>query len=127
MARSWTFGQKIGAGFAVIVGLAMLIAAVSVYALRTVVASKDRVVAVNAQNLIDAEKLHSAIEKKLVAGRAFLLSRDDLSLERMRAARADFATGIAHLKSQVYAEESRRLVDQIEHAEADHQAVLDRA
>lgn len=63
MARSWTFGEKVGGGFAGMVVLLILISAITVYALKTVVASKDRVIEINAQYLIDAEKLRGTIER----------------------------------------------------------------
>jgi len=56
MIRSWTFQNKVTAGFAVMVGLAALTAVVAVYALGTVVANKDRLVTVSANNLINAAK-----------------------------------------------------------------------
>jgi len=61
MARSWTFGKKIAAGFAAVVVLSILISAIAAYALKTVVASKDRVIDVNARNLVDAEKLRASM------------------------------------------------------------------
>jgi hypothetical protein len=59
MTRHWTFGQKVGAGFAVTVALAVTIGVVAVIALRSVVASKDRVIDVDAQLLIDAQALQT--------------------------------------------------------------------
>ena len=126
MTRSWTFGQKTAAGFAAIVGLAMLVAAIAIYSLKNVVASKDEVIEVNAQNLIDAQRLRAATEQKGGAGRGYLLTRDPAHREQMKAARAEFATVIAKLKAHTYTDEGKRLVDQIERAEAEHQAALDR-
>ena len=126
MARSWTFGKKIAAGFAAVVVLSMLISAIAVYALKTVVASKDRVLEVNAQNLVDAEKLRGTTERKGGAVRGYLLTREERFLDQMKSARADFAATITRLKAVANTDEDKRLVDQMERAEAEYQAAIDR-
>lgn len=127
MTRSWSFGRKVGAGFAVTVAFSVLIAAVAVYALRTVVAAKDRVIEVNARNLIDAQELEAVINGKTAASRAFLLDRSEQSLERMQEYRRNAIELLGRLRTQTYTEEGRRIVDRIERAEADHQAAIDKA
>jgi methyl-accepting chemotaxis protein len=126
MARSWTFGKKIAAGFAAVVVLSIFISAIAVYALKIVVASKDRVLEVNAQNLVEAEKIRGTTERKGGALRGYLLTREERFLEQMKSARADFAAAITRLKAVANTDEDKRLVDQIERAEAEHQAALDR-
>lgn len=126
MARSWTFGQKIAAGFAAVVVLSILISAIAAYALRTVVASKDRVIEVNAQNLVDAEKLRAITERKGGAARGYLLTRDEGFLDQMKSARTDFAETITRLKAVANTDEVTRLVDQMERSETEHQAAIDR-
>lgn len=126
MARSWTFGQKIGAGFTAVVAFSLVISAVAIVALRTVVASKDRVIATNAQNLIDAEKLHAAVERKTGALRAFFLTREDRFTDEMRAARADFSVSLTNLKSHASTDDDRRLIAEIEKDEANHQTAVER-
>ena len=76
MGRRWTFGEKLAMGFAATAILAMVMAAIAVYALNSVVASKDRVLAVNAQNLIDAARLQTAAARKAAAVRGYMLSGD---------------------------------------------------
>jgi len=76
MGRTWTFGQKLAFGFGLTVVLAMIIAGIAVYSLNRAVESKDRVIAINAQNLIDAAKLQTAAARKAAAVRAFMLSGD---------------------------------------------------
>ncbi len=44
MMTSWTFGQRVGAGFAVLVLLTVLMGITASYALNNVVRSKDRVI-----------------------------------------------------------------------------------
>ena len=126
MARSWTFGKKVAGGFAVIVTLALLIAAGAVIALKSVAEGKDRVISVDARNVILAEKLHAAAEWKASALRGYLLARDEELLETLRAARTELLQHLGALRSQAVAEEGRRVVDEIERAEAAHQAAAER-
>jgi methyl-accepting chemotaxis protein len=125
MTDSWTFAQKVGAALAVIVVLALSIAGVATYALRTVVTSKDRVITVNAQNVIDAERLHVASARKGVQSRAYLLTRDPRYLTATQVARDEFRGALGRLKTQVSNEESKHLLDQIEKLEADQQVPLE--
>jgi methyl-accepting chemotaxis protein len=126
MIRHWTFGQKVGAGFAVTVALSVAIGALAVYALRSVVSAKDRVIGVNAQLLVDAEKLYASVERKGGAGRGFLLTRDDHFITEMNDARAAFTTVVGQLGQHVGSDEERRLLAAIERSEALHQEAFDR-
>ncbi|MDB4996522.1 MAG: methyl-accepting chemotaxis sensory transducer [Myxococcaceae bacterium] len=127
MNREWTFGQKIGAGFAVTVGLAIAIAVVAVVALQNVVSAKDRVISVNAYNLVDAEKLATARERKGSAARGFLLTREEHFVEEMHAARAELLATLDRLRRSAATDEARHQLDQIRVAESEHQDVFDRA
>ncbi|HEV8582808.1 MAG TPA: methyl-accepting chemotaxis protein [Thermoanaerobaculia bacterium] len=125
MARNWTFGQKIGGGFAVAVLLTLIIGAVAVYALREVVASKDRVISEHAQPLIDAQKLEVAAERKSSSGRGYLLVPQERFLDSMRVAREDLTAALERLKGQADAEEARRLIAAMERSDAEYQQALD--
>jgi methyl-accepting chemotaxis protein len=125
MFRNWTFGWRVAAGFIVTVILALVIGGVAVYALRSVVAAKDRVIDVNAQLLIDAHALRGWSEAKGGAARGFLLTGDDRHFSRMTEARVAFADTLARVRQNVHAGEVRSLTDAIERAEADHQQGLD--
>lgn len=125
MERSWTFGQKVGVGFAITILLTAIVGGVSVFSLRSVAASKDQLIATNALDLVDAERIHAAVEGKSSAIRAYLLTKEDRFLEQMRTALSEGAGVIARLKRQGLTEESRRLVDQIEQTAAEHQIAAD--
>src|ERR1035438_4289337 len=93
MIRSWTFQRKVTAGFAVMVGLAAIIAGIAVYALHTVVNSRDHLHAVNARNLTDAQRLLADSSEYVAAFRGFLLLTEDRFLDqRRKAAAADKPT-----------------------------------
>jgi CHASE3 domain sensor protein len=125
MIRHLTFGQKVGAGFAVTVVLSVAIGVVAIYALRSVVGNKDRVISVNAHLLIDAQKLYASVEKKGGASRGFLLTREERYVGEMKEARAEFMTVMGQLKQNGGSEEERRLLAAIERSEAEHQLALD--
>lgn len=126
MARNWTFGQKLGAGFAASVVLTIVIAAVAVQALGTAVESKDRVITGNALALIEAQRLGTAREEKISAARGFLLTREDRFLDQMREARSDFAAVLGRLRARATAAEEQTLLDALERAEAEHQMAMER-
>ncbi len=126
MGRSWTFGKRVGAGFAGMVVLSILISAVAAYALKTVVASKDRVIEINAKNLIQAEKLRGATERIGGALRGYLLTREERFVDQMKAAQADFAATTTGLASIANTDEEKRSIDQIDRAEAESVAAADR-
>ena len=125
MARSWTFAQKVAAGFAVMVALSILISAIAIGALREVVASKDRVIDTYAQNLIEAERLQVATEEKGNDVRGYLLTRNPQFLDQLKSAREDFAATIARLRAAARAQDEMGLIDQIESAEADYLSAID--
>ncbi len=115
MSRNWSFGEKVGAGFAVIVLFAVAISAISIYALKNVVASKDRVISVMGQNLVDAARLTATLERTGSAARGYLLTREAPFLEQLRDAR-----------EQLHALIARVAVDRIERADADYREAIDR-
>lgn len=125
MRRSWTFGQRVGAGFALTLLFTVIIGAVAVYALRTVVANKDHVIDVNAENRLDAERLNAAMEAKVASSRGFLLTREEERLQNMRSARAEFATTLDRLKGRTLGAEALRQLADIETAESEHQATIE--
>jgi methyl-accepting chemotaxis protein len=87
MASSLTFGKKLGAGFAAVVLLSLAMLIVAVVALRSAIESKDQVIAVETQYLIDAEVLRAMMHKRLAAVRGFLMSGDQSLLQDIRDSR----------------------------------------
>lgn len=124
MQRQWTFGQRLGVGMAVLLSLTIAIGLVAVYGLRAVVASKDHVIGVTGQNLIDAERLGAAAERKNVRG--FLLTRDPRFLDDMREARQEFVSILEHLKKNVDAQSERKLLEAVARREAEHEQAAQR-
>jgi CHASE3 domain sensor protein len=126
MIQHWTFGQKISAGFALIVALTIAIGVIAVSTLQGVVASKDRIISVDTHLLLDAERLNGRSSEKSVAIRGFLLTGEERVLDQMRDTRREIATIVERLKRGVATDEGRRLVEVFERAEAEHQNAAER-
>jgi len=126
MIRSWTFQNKVTAGFAVMVGLVAITAAIAVYALQTVVASKDRLVDINAQNLINAEKLQAASNDYTAAFRGYLLLMEDRFLDQRRNASEAYEETFRRLDQRVYTSEGHRLLNNIQKAQTEFTALQER-
>jgi len=125
MNQHWTFGQRIGAGFALIVILATAIGGIAVYALRNVVASKDRVINVNARLLMGAEEIRSLAERKGGEARGFILTRDERFLGGLRDTRTQLTQAVEALRSTVETDAARLLLEAIVRSEEEHQHSLD--
>ena len=119
MIGSWAFQRKVTAGFAVMVGLAVLTAAIAVYTLHTVVASKDRLIDVNVHNLTNAEALQAASNEYVAAFRGFLLLTDTRFLDQRRNAAEAFEETLRRLDQGVYTPEGRGLLNDIKQAQAE--------
>jgi methyl-accepting chemotaxis protein len=126
MARNWTFGQKVGGGFALIVMLAAVMGVVAVYALRSVVVAKDRVITSNAPLLIQAENLQGLQDRAASNARGFLLTREERFLERLRETQTESDAAIADLKRLTDTDERRRRLEVIDRACADYRQSIDR-
>src|SRR5262249_51449850 len=124
--RTVSFGAKIVGGFAGTVLLTVILGGVTTWALRAVVAAKDRTLTVNAQNLIDGERLQAAMERKGGGFRSVLLQRQEHFLDLMREARAEFAATLGQLRARADSAEARQQLEQIERLETEHQAVAER-
>src|SRR5262245_55591289 len=126
MSRHWTFGQKLGAGFAAVVLLTVAVIAVAVYTLDSVVEAKDRVVTINAPHLLDARESEASLERRVAASRGYLLARDEQYLERMRQAHVEFAELLAQLKRTSYTEEGQRMLATLERDEVAYEEAVSR-
>ncbi len=114
MKKSWTFSQKLAAGYAVMVLFVLVISGVAVYALRAAVSSQERVISVNAQLLLDTERAHTSSERIVAAVRGYVIAPDPDLVAELRAARAEFTQIIARLRAAVYTSEGRQTLDAID-------------
>jgi CHASE3 domain sensor protein len=121
MTRSWTFGKKLAAGFAVPIAFVLAMASASLYALRIVVESKDHVIDLHARMLEDTRILALSVVMKGEALRSFLLLRDERHLGELDQARKDFADALERLRSGASADDDERTLDAIAASEQAHQ------
>jgi methyl-accepting chemotaxis protein len=119
MAGSWTFGRKVGSGFALVLFLAALSGLFSISTLKRVTAAKDHVLDLYGRNLVQAGNLSTAIEYKAAAVRGYLLSREDANRQRFAEARKEIQVILGGFRDRATTDEERRLLTEIESAEAD--------
>jgi CHASE3 domain sensor protein len=113
MMHQWTFQKKVTVGFTVMVCLAAITASVAVYALRVVVASKDRVITVNSQNLINAARLNAAVGRRVDGFRGFLLVPEETFRNEMNAGTDDFVKVMRLLEQKVYTAQGKRMLNDV--------------
>ncbi|MCZ7646025.1 MAG: MCP four helix bundle domain-containing protein [Planctomycetota bacterium] len=124
MFQGWTFGQKVGAGFATVVLLTLLISVIAVYALRTVVENKDKVIDVNARNLADTRQLEALNGEVSSLSRGYYLAKEDRRLAEIEEVRAQKRALLNRLKANLGSEEQGALA-QVESADAELQKAVD--
>ncbi len=117
MTRTRSIGQKIGAGFALMVLLVGSMATIAVLALRDVSEAKDAVLTDDADNLTLAASMNAVIEEKSSSLRGYILTRDNASLENYRKSRAEFFDYLGKLRQRSEDPEALRILSEVERAE----------
>ncbi len=125
MSRNWTFGQKLGAGFGLVVLLALIMAGIGSFALERVVEAKDAVIRQADQNLIDAEAMRGAMHKETSNVRGLLLAREEVFGERLNEARAELVAVLDAIRARPLSPEAAALMRDIASAHEAHQRELD--
>jgi methyl-accepting chemotaxis protein len=126
MTHSWSYQQKVSAGFGVVVLLTAATAGVSILSLRSVVAAKDRVIKVDAENLVGAARLDTAIERQAAAFRGYLVNAERRFMDQRGAAIQDFQAEVADLQLRTTANEARSLLAAIQRGDSELLAAQDR-
>lgn len=93
----WTFGQKIAGGFTLVVLLTVVLGWISIRSLRTLLADKDHVLAVNAESMIEANHMESALNGYSSAVRGFLLTAEPKFQENMADYKAEYEQAVSRL------------------------------
>src|SRR4051812_36869202 len=124
MMAGRTFGSKLASGFALAVGLTLLMGCASVAALTVVVAGKDEVISSARENLDGAEQLHTLAEARISDYRGYLLNGSQQSQDLTNADRAAFLDAVSRLKGTLTDTGERNLLTAVSTAEAEHAAVL---
>jgi len=127
MSNTHAFRKRIKIGFALVVFLAGAIAFVSLYTLRSVIDSKDLLIADYANDMVLTRDLEIAAEEVAASSRAYMLTRDPRYLRQGEQARALYRTRIQVLRTSVVFPEENKLLDAALDAAFAHQEALDEA
>ena len=112
MSKTFTYGQKIVFGYAV----TLLHRPLDRRDLRVRAAelvAEGEVIAVNAQNLIDAAKLEAEANRRVADNRGYLLSRDPEFLQDLRSARKPFDALTSTMQEHVTTPEEKQALARI--------------
>jgi methyl-accepting chemotaxis protein len=113
MTGKWTFGRAIAAGFAAVMALNLAAGVIALVSLRSVVASKDKVIRVDSQLEVRAQQLLVARSERGASFRGYLLSGDPTALPQMSQQSAKFSAILVETKQLADTAQGRRLADQI--------------
>jgi methyl-accepting chemotaxis protein len=125
MINNWTFGRKLATGYGVMALLAVAISVVAVLTLRSAVGSQERVINVNAEILIQAERMNTIAAQMAATVRGYLLSAEPRFEEQHRTQREQFGKVAARLHTVVYTEDGRRLLEEVERQTAAYREQAD--
>jgi methyl-accepting chemotaxis protein len=124
--RHWTFGRQVLAGFSVTLVLTLAIGVVSVLALHSVLASKNRVTSY-VSILSDTQRLQASRTARSTDFRNYTtLGLDPAKLAAMHADDDEFVGIVAGLRARVSTDEERRLLDVISAADSAYEQQLDK-
>lgn len=126
MGRTWSFGQKIGGGFTLVVALALVIGVVATYALRAVVSAKDQVISHDAQSITDAQRLATAAGRSVASMRGYILSPQQRRLDEVHEERQIFLATLEQLRKLISDDEGKTLLDTVASNEEDYNKIAQR-
>jgi len=118
MGRTWTFGRKLGLAFAAVMAVGLAISAVAIFALKSTIASEERIIAENATNLISAANLNASIMERMAANRGFLLTKEPVFLDEHQQCKIEFRELVNAIRSHLSDAVGGRILDQIEQVSA---------
>jgi CHASE3 domain sensor protein len=125
MTRHWTFGRRVGAGFALTLILAIAVGAVSAIALRSVRSSKDQITGYAAR-LTQTEQLRALRAQRSAELRSYTQTTEASHLAALRAARSDYVATVGRIRTGLRSGEERRLLDAVSKADDAYQRQLDK-
>jgi methyl-accepting chemotaxis protein len=120
-----TFSSRLLGGFALIVGLTVLMGGASAAALVTVTGSKDDVIASTDRLLSDSQQLRTIAEQRIADYRAYLLNDSADNLAAFNGDRDQFLAEAAELRASLTNPVQRRLLDTVLQAEKAYTAALE--
>jgi methyl-accepting chemotaxis protein len=125
MTVNSSFGSRLVGGFALAVGLTMLMGAASAASLATVTSSKDDVIASASRELLASQQLSTITEQRIGDYRAYLLSGSAENLAAFTRDRDLFFDKVAQLRRVFHDPVRRGLLERVSQAESAWAAALD--
>ncbi|HEX5741406.1 MAG TPA: CHASE3 domain-containing protein, partial [Pilimelia sp.] len=126
MGAPRTFGQRVGAGFAVMVALTFVAGAVAVAAINLVTSAKDTVIDRGVERAVDVERLRSVSGTQAALVRGYLLTGTEERLSESRAAAAEFSELLAQLRAGATdLPQEQALLGAVEEAMLEYQTALE--
>lgn len=123
---SWTIGRKVAAGFALVVFLTVLVAAVGVGALTSAVSAKDEVLATSADNLNIAARLSAALEGQVASIRGYLLTGGAQHRRDYEANRGTLAAALERFAQKQHVDREDAILQELRATEAAYDAAATR-
>lgn len=125
MKTNWTFGRTVAVGFASGIVLIVIVGAIAVFGVRSVVSSKDRVIAVDTQLVIISEQMLSLRNQRAAALRGYLLTGDPVYRSEAVQTNGQLRDKIAEVRKLAHTSRGQQLIDQIAEAETESVASQD--
>ncbi len=108
-----SFGHLIARALGLIALLAVAANVIGIGALRTVVASKDRVVSVNAQMLIDIESARVQRERRAKSVRSYVISPNEKFITQTAEANTDLRARLDDLRKNAQDDKEKKLIEDV--------------
>lgn len=110
-----------------VIGSGLLIAyfLFSYISLRNVINTKDLVAFDHSEKLQAIQGLAVKVERKIAAGRGYLMFEDQVMLERMKDSRQEFYHLLENLEQMISIPLERKFLKEVEVSEKEHQAILE--
>lgn len=89
MFDNWSFGRKVGAGFAAVVALALLTAGFAIYTIKDIVRTYEQTLDVSRGSLNNSLILDAYVENHIAASRGYLLTRQQRFLDEKAQMQSD--------------------------------------
>jgi len=125
MSNNWTFGRTLAAGFAAVLALNLAAGVIALVGLRSVVASKDRVISVDSQLEIKTQQLLTARSDRGGALRGYLFTGDKTYRDDTLAGSATFDALLAEIGHLVHTTKGKQLLAQVTTSATASRGVID--
>ena len=100
MTSTMTFGKKLAFGFAMVVGITLIVSAAGIYAVQAVVRQKDHVINVDTKDLVDTEELEALSWAREASNRGYFLTKDDLFVKEIADRREQFESVVKRMRER---------------------------